>query len=108
MGILDKYIERRQKVQCEKKADFVDNVSCAREIEIDILPSSSSFTKKNNISFVRVRDKSDKLDCHSCPAGGYWDHLGTGMFCFHRAYYLGKSGKPVPCRIAREDCPRGS
>ena len=28
-------------------------------------------------------------DCGQCPAAGYWDLMGTGMWCFHRGYFLG-------------------
>ena len=48
-------------------------------------------------------------DCESCPAAGYWDfshYAGHGLLCFHRAYYLGKSGKPTPCTEIRKKCPR--
>jgi hypothetical protein len=105
MGILDKYEKEYQKVQCEKKENFVTKVACTRELEHVNLPSSSNNNKKNNINFVRASNKCNKLDCDSCPAGGYWDHMGQGMFCFHRAYYLGKSGKPVPCDVAKDNCP---
>ena len=44
-------------------------------------------------------------DCHNCPAAGYWDHLGPGRWCFHRAYFLGKSGTPTPCAVAKTNCP---
>lgn len=47
--------------------------------------------------------------CESCPAAGYWDHslyAGQGLICFHRAYFLHKSGKPEPCAVVRRKCPR--
>ena len=47
--------------------------------------------------------------CESCPAAGYWDpslYAGQGLICFHRAYFLGKSGKPKPCTEIRKKCPR--
>jgi hypothetical protein len=47
--------------------------------------------------------------CESCPAAGYWDYAqyaGQGLFCFHRAYFLGKPGKPKPCTEMRAICPR--
>ncbi len=43
--------------------------------------------------------------CESCPAGGYWDWKGSGLWCFHGAYFLGKATKPKPCRDARQNCP---
>ena len=44
-------------------------------------------------------------DCESCPAAGYWDFMGPGKWCFHHAYFLGKSGHPKPCKTAMNDCP---
>jgi hypothetical protein len=107
MGILDKYEKEYKKTQTEKKDDFVSKVACTRQIETSCFPSSSSFNKKNNISFVRTSDKCDKnnSDCDTCPAAGYWDYIGPGKWCFHTAYYLGKSGKPIPCKTAQHNCP---
>ena len=106
MGILNRYEKEYQKVQVENKDDFVTNVACAREVEVCILPSSSRNNIKNNISSPRTSNKCNKLaDCDSCPAGGLWDHLGPGKYCFHSAYFLGKSGKPMHCKSAQHDCP---
>ena len=44
-------------------------------------------------------------DCERCPGSGEWDHAGPGRWCFHRAYFLGKSGQPVHCDDARDRCP---
>lgn len=47
--------------------------------------------------------------CESCPAAGYWDHslyAGQGLLCFHYAYYSRKTGRPIPCSVARKNCPR--
>jgi len=44
-------------------------------------------------------------NCEGCPAAGYWDYMGPGKWCFHTTYYLGKSGRPVPCDSAKRDCP---
>jgi len=43
--------------------------------------------------------------CDSCPAAGYWDFMGPGKWCFHRAYFLGKAGHPESCDTARHGCP---
>ena len=88
----------------EEKDDFVSKVACMRELETSCFLSSSSFNKKNNISFVRTSDKCDKADCDSCPAAGFSDYNGPGKWCFHTAYYLGKSGHPILCETARYDC----
>jgi hypothetical protein len=53
-------------------------------------------------------DQSDNLKpgyCDQCPAAGYWDFMGTGKWCFHRAYFLGKSGHPIECDTAKHNCP---
>ena len=50
-------------------------------------------------------------DCENCPAAGFWDwgpYAGKGLICGHRAYFLGKSGKPSPCSEVRGDCPLGA
>jgi hypothetical protein len=44
-------------------------------------------------------------NCDSCPAAGYWDFMGPGKWCFHRAYFLGKAGHPKACDTAKHDCP---
>ena len=107
MGILDKYLEEYQKAKAKKDDPFVVDVACTREIETCCLPSSSSsFIKKNNISFVRASNKCNKsADCDNCPAAGLSDSDGSGKWCFHTAFYLGKSGKAIPCKTAQHDCP---
>ena len=44
-------------------------------------------------------------DCDRCQASGYWDLMGPGKWCFHAAYYLGKSGHPELCETAKYRCP---
>lgn len=44
-------------------------------------------------------------ECELCPAAGYWDWKGSGMWCFHYAIFLGKPGQPVHCDLAKNDCP---
>ena len=58
-------------------------------------------------SCVKPCDNRDILpgNCDSCPAAGYWDDIGPGKWCFHTAYFLGKSGKPIHCNSAQHDCP---
>jgi len=43
--------------------------------------------------------------CESCPAGVYWNYLGTGRWCFHSAYFLGRTAKAISCLTARYVCP---
>lgn len=58
-------------------------------------------------SYARVNDNQNILpgNCNSCPAAGYWDFMGPGKWCFHRAYFLGKAGHPSTCDTAKHDCP---
>jgi hypothetical protein len=44
-------------------------------------------------------------ECELCPAAGYWDYMRPGKWCFHTAYFLGKSGQPVHCDSAKQKCP---
>lgn len=47
-------------------------------------------------------------DCSRCPAAGFWDYAnyaGQGPWCFHYAYFEGKSGRPTLCAIQRTNCP---
>jgi hypothetical protein len=95
----------------EKSAKNAVNVACMREVE-NHLPSSSSSSsyenKKINISYARASNNVSKTklgDCNQCPAAGFWDYMGTGMWCFHRAYFLGKAGHPRACDTAKHDCP---
>ena len=58
-------------------------------------------------SYARASDNRNFLpgDCNSCPATGYWDFMGPGKWCFHRAYFLGKAGHPKTCDTVKHDCP---
>ena len=113
MGILDKYLEEYQKDQTQttpEKGSFVANVACTREVENHLTSSFSSKNKKNNISFAHTSNKCNNLkpaDCDRCPAAGFWDYKGPGKWCFHRAYFLGKTGQPIPIDIAKLECPLG-
>lgn len=44
-------------------------------------------------------------DCKTCRAAAEWEHMGPGLWCFHRALFLGKSGKPTSCDEAKLNCP---
>ena len=64
------------------------------------------YARKHKHSILAALTKSSATgDCDSCPAAGFWDFLGTGKFCFHTAYFLGRSGNPVPCKTAQHNCP---
>jgi len=64
------------------------------------------FARKHKPSILAALTKSSApSNCNSCPAAGYWDWKGPGLWCFHRAYFLGKSGHPVSCDSAKHSCP---
>jgi len=71
-----------------------------RASDIVALSKSHGETAVNNTPLSRASNKCDK-----CPAAGFWDYNGPGKWCFHTAFYLGKSGKPTPCKTAQHDCP---
>ena len=78
------------KLSVERKKQIIDY---ARKHKHEIL---TALTKGNAIG-----------NCDSCPAAGYWDHMGPGSWCFHRAYFMGKSGRPSPCVETKYACPLG-
>jgi hypothetical protein len=48
-------------------------------------------------------------DCKNCPAAAIWEwgeYANQGLLCFHYAYYLGKTGRPKPCSVVKNRCPR--
>ena len=61
-----------------------------------------------NHETIDALGQSDNLkpgDCDHCPAAGYWDFMGSGKWCFHHAYFLGKARHPEACNTAKNDCP---
>ncbi len=79
-----------------------------REHRQEILDILTQARESESIpSYAKPRDNLNILpgDCDSCPAAGFWDYIGPGRFCFHTAYFLGKSGKPIPCNSAQHNCP---
>ena len=64
--------------------------------EIEVTPSYAQPCDNRNIL---------PCECESCPAAGYWDWKGPGLWCFHRAYFLGKAGHPESCDTAKHKCP---
>ncbi|MDA3897338.1 MAG: hypothetical protein PF482_14475 [Desulfobacteraceae bacterium] len=85
-----------------------DNIDNIDNIPMETRPENNSV----NLSILSMGNEIQKNDtsgdCESCPACGTWDYAGyTGkQLCFHRAYFIGKSGKPVLCDIAKLDCPK--
>lgn len=56
-----------------------------------------------------VRKKEEIPGCNHCKAASMYSNNKfpkRELFCFHAAVYLGKSKKPVPCRIAIKNCPK--
>ena len=61
-------------------------------------PTPSCARPGDNLNFLPGK-------CDSCPAAGYWDSMGPGKWCFHCAFFLGKTGYPKVCDTAKHDCP---
>ena len=76
-----------------------------------ITPDMVERIKQNKPAIIRLLSSGGGFapgECEACPAGGFWDYAhyaGQGRWCFHYAYYLGKSGRPTRCDIARHECP---
>ena len=65
-----------------------------------------SYARKHKHAILAALTKSSATgDCDSCPASGYWDYIGSGKWCFYTAYFIGRSGKPEPCKTAQHNCP---
>ena len=73
-------------------------------------PQAVEFVRRHREAIIAALSQTGEPgQCESCPAAGYWDgsqHAGQGLLCFHRAYYLHKTGRPAPCSQARTACPR--
>jgi len=65
-----------------------------------------NYARKHKRAILAALKKSSPTgECDSCPAAGFWDYFGPGKWCFYTAYFLGRSGKPTPCKTAQRDCP---
>ena len=71
-----------------------------------------SFAKERKSEIIRelksqMRSKLSPGECKLCPAAGFWDysHYAGRQLCFAYAYFFGKTGRPQPCEIARQNCP---
>ena len=89
--------------------ELADSIRTHRQEIIRILNQDSKIESAILLeSHARANDTVDTFmagDCEKCPAAGYWDWYGPGKWCFHTAYFLGKSGRPVLCDDARDRCP---
>ena len=85
--------------------ELVETIRTYRQAILGILTQGRESESK--LFYTRPGDNRNILPgkCESCPAAGYWDYMGPGKWCFHRAYFLGKSGHPIACDIAKNDCP---
>ena len=121
-SLLDRYLTLEDDTKSNWAVQNVDNVACVREGRDHIDSSFLTENSQNSYAYARASDKVDKTtlpdldddvpaitpgDCDNCPAAGYWDHLGPGRWCFHRAYFLGKSGAPSLCSATMHTCPLG-
>jgi len=82
----------------------------AEHLELSKREAAVEYAKAHKPAIIDALSQSGAPgECESCPAAGYWDcsaYAGQGLICFHRAYYIGKPGKPEPCSAARLKCPR--
>lgn len=71
--------------------------------------AATEYAKAHKPDIIEALSQSGSPgQCESCPAAGYWDcstYAGQGLVCFHRAYCIGKPGKPDPCDVTRTKCP---
>ena len=74
------------------------------KIPSDDADRAISYAKKHKGQLL-AKLQSNLAQCETCPAAGYWNFIGPGKWCFHSAYFLGKSAQPVRCRTSRQDCP---
>jgi hypothetical protein len=92
----------------------VVNVACETVNGIGPVSLFNSKTLSFSTPYPRAQATNatnEKADCESCPAAGHWDgYLAWGLYptryCFHAAYFLGKTAKPRKCEEARRDCPK--
>ena len=85
--------------------EIVEGIKTHRNEIVGILKKESE-----RVSLSALTGPRDTLNilpgnCDTCPAAGYWDYIGPGKWCFHRAYFLGKPGDPVHCDTAKSKCP---
>jgi hypothetical protein len=85
--------------------ELAETIRTNRQAILSIL--SQDRENQSTPSYPHASDNQDFLpgDCNQCPAAGYWDFRGSGKWCFHRAYFLGKAGHPKACDTAKHDCP---
>ena len=94
------------------KRQKVEKVACTRGGRKSSCIPSSLGHAPNNDRFLDVSSRAHATsstflpgDCEKCPAAADWPYKGPGLWCFHSAYFLGKSAKAVSCRIASLKCP---
>ena len=85
--------------------DLVETIRAHRQEILGILTQDRE--SESTPSCEKPRGNRNILpgNCDSCPAAGFYDYIGPGKFCFHTAYFLGKSGKPIHCNSAQHNCP---
>ena len=85
--------------------ELAETIRTYRQAILSILTQDRE--SESTPSYARIGDNQNILPgkCDSCPAAGYWDFMGPGKWCFHRAYFLGKAGHPESCNTARHGCP---
>lgn len=106
---IDKYNE------CDHGGENVENAACVyacKDSDSDVF-FSNEYQPESMVAEVPTRAQAtfstNRIgDCEHCSAAGEWDWKGPGLWCFHRAYFLGKPGHPKQCEQIRTNCPLNS
>lgn len=74
------------------------------KLNTDQAATIADYIKQNKPQIMRQL----QADCKNCKASGFWDysHYAGKLLCFAYAVFECKSGKPVPCEVARTNCPK--
>ena len=86
-------------------SDLVEMIRIHKRDLLDILNADRQIRSISPYLSAEEDQYFSPADCDSCPAGGFWEFKGSGMWCFHSAYFLGRPSQPVRCKTARQDCP---
>lgn len=94
------------------KGQKVENVACTRGSRESLYEPSSFKSIPTDDRFIGTSTRAQATfstflpgDCEKCPAAAEWPFKGPGLWCFHSAYFLGKTAKAVSCRLATSRCP---
>lgn len=84
---------------------------------IEVIPDGSVLRVRGQLTDkdrALIRQNKEKIlealsqnGCLGCKASGHWDYSNYAgkLLCFYYVVYECKPGRPVPCEMARNDCP---